>query len=114
MTSNNFIKAGLGAVLAFGLAVAPLAISPAMATDEPATADPTAAAATTTESPTAAAESTTAELAPTGALPAAVTQAGTLASPNVIINEAYLNGGSANASYKNKFVELYNPTDADI
>lgn len=114
MTSNNFIKAGLGAVLAFGLAVAPLAISPAMATDEPATADPTAAAATTTESPTAAAESTTAELAPSGALPKAVTQVGTLASPNVIINEAYLNGGSANASYKNKFVELYNPTDADI
>ena len=32
----------------------------------------------------------------------------------MIINEAYLNGGSANATYKNKFVELYNPTSADI
>lgn len=30
---------------------------------------------------------------------------------HVIINEAYLNGGSAGATYKNKFVELYNPTD---
>ena len=28
----------------------------------------------------------------------------------VVINEAYLSGGSAGAAYKNKFVELYNPT----
>ncbi|MDO5752110.1 ExeM/NucH family extracellular endonuclease [Arthrobacter sp.] len=80
MTSNNFIKAGLGAVLAFGLAVAPLAMAPALATDDPAA--PAAAAAP--------------------------------AAPHVVINEAYLNGGSANAAYQNKFVELYNPTDADI
>lgn len=33
---------------------------------------------------------------------------------NVIINEAYTNGGSANAAFTHKFVELYNPTDADI
>lgn len=32
----------------------------------------------------------------------------------VVINEAYLSGGSAGAAFKNKFVELYNPTDADI
>ena len=29
---------------------------------------------------------------------------------NVVINEAYTNGGSANAVYTHKFVELYNPT----
>jgi hypothetical protein len=33
---------------------------------------------------------------------------------NVVINEVYLNGGSANATYLNKYVELYNPTDAEI
>lgn len=32
----------------------------------------------------------------------------------VVINEAYLSGGSANAPYKNKFVELYNPTSQPI
>ncbi|MGP6170856.1 ExeM/NucH family extracellular endonuclease [Microbacterium sp. A204] len=32
----------------------------------------------------------------------------------VVINEAYLSGGSAGAAFTNKFVELYNPTDADI
>ena len=32
----------------------------------------------------------------------------------VVISEAYLNGGSAGATYRNKFVELYNPTDAPI
>ncbi|PYI37884.1 multifunctional nuclease/2',3'-cyclic-nucleotide 2'-phosphodiesterase/5'-nucleotidase/3'-nucleotidase [Arthrobacter psychrolactophilus] len=102
MTSNTFIKAGLGAALALGLVVAPLAISPAIAADE------SAAAVAPTE------ESSTAELAPRGSLPAAVTEAGALASPHVIINEAYLNGGSANATYTNKYVELYNPTSADI
>ncbi|MDN5667527.1 MAG: ExeM/NucH family extracellular endonuclease [Renibacterium salmoninarum] len=35
------------------------------------------------------------------------------ASP-VVINEAYLNGGSSGASYKNKFVELYNASDAAV
>jgi 5'-nucleotidase len=32
----------------------------------------------------------------------------------VVINEAYLSGGSANAPYTHKFVELYNPTDAPV
>ncbi|NUL49526.1 ExeM/NucH family extracellular endonuclease, partial [Cellulosimicrobium funkei] len=32
----------------------------------------------------------------------------------VVINEAYTNGGSANAPFTHKFVELYNPTDEDI
>ncbi len=32
----------------------------------------------------------------------------------LVINEAYLSGGSANAPYTHKFVELYNPTQAAI
>ncbi|WP_348788755.1 ExeM/NucH family extracellular endonuclease [Leifsonia sp. NPDC080035] len=32
----------------------------------------------------------------------------------VVINEAYLSGGSAGAAYTNKFVELYNPGDAAV
>ncbi|MEO8281947.1 MAG: ExeM/NucH family extracellular endonuclease, partial [Pseudarthrobacter sp.] len=32
----------------------------------------------------------------------------------VVINEAYLSGGSAGAAYKNKFVELYNTSDAPV
>ncbi|MFF5625649.1 ExeM/NucH family extracellular endonuclease [Microbacterium sp. NPDC012755] len=32
----------------------------------------------------------------------------------VVINEAYLSGGSAGAAFTNKFVELYNPTSAPI
>ena len=32
----------------------------------------------------------------------------------VVINEAYLSGGSAGAAFKNKFVELYNPTAAAV
>lgn len=36
------------------------------------------------------------------------------ASTGVVINEAYVNGGSAGATYLNKFVELYNPTTAAI
>lgn len=32
----------------------------------------------------------------------------------LVINEAYLSGGSANAPFTHKFVELYNPTDAAI
>lgn len=31
------------------------------------------------------------------------------AGTGVVINEAYINGGSANAPYANKFIELYNP-----
>ncbi|WP_164202281.1 ExeM/NucH family extracellular endonuclease [[Micrococcus luteus] ATCC 49442] len=32
----------------------------------------------------------------------------------VVINEAYLSGGSAGAAYRNKFVELYNTSDAPV
>ena len=32
----------------------------------------------------------------------------------LVINEAYLSGGSAGAAFTNKFVELFNPTDRDI
>ena len=32
----------------------------------------------------------------------------------MVINEAYLSGGSAGAAYQNKFIELYNPTDAEV
>lgn len=41
--------------------------------------------------------------------PAAANTAGT----GIVINEAYLNGGSTGATYLNKFIELYNPTNAD-
>lgn len=44
------------------------------------------------------------------AVPAAADTTGT----GVVINEAYLSGGSAGAAFKNKFVELYNPTSAAI
>ena len=43
--------------------------------------------------------------APAGASPA---------NDDVVIAEAYLNGGSAGATYLNKYVELYNPTDEAI
>ncbi|TFD87858.1 ExeM/NucH family extracellular endonuclease [Cryobacterium serini] len=48
--------------------------------------------------------------APIIALPASANTAGT----GVVINEAYLNGGSSGATYLNKFVELYNPTADDV
>ncbi|MEV7607228.1 ExeM/NucH family extracellular endonuclease [Paenarthrobacter sp. NPDC089322] len=32
----------------------------------------------------------------------------------VVINEAYLSGGSTGSAFKNKFVELYNPSDAPV
>jgi 5'-nucleotidase len=48
--------------------------------------------------------------APFVALPAQADTAGT----GVVINEAYLSGGSAGAAFTNKFIELYNPTDAEI
>ncbi|WDH79541.1 ExeM/NucH family extracellular endonuclease [Microbacterium esteraromaticum] len=44
------------------------------------------------------------------ATPAFANPAGT----GVVINEAYLSGGSAGAAFTHKFVELYNPTDQDI
>ncbi|MEO3932008.1 ExeM/NucH family extracellular endonuclease [Micrococcaceae bacterium Sec7.4] len=54
--------------------------------------------------------------APLAAVPAfavEVSPAAAGTSP-VIINEAYLSGGSAGAAYKNKFVELYNTSDAPV
>lgn len=47
---------------------------------------------------------------PLVAAPAFANPAGT----GVVINEAYLSGGSAGAAFSSKFVELYNPTSADI
>jgi hypothetical protein len=44
------------------------------------------------------------------AAPALANPAGT----GLVISEAYVNGGSANASYINKFIELYNPTSAAV
>jgi 5'-nucleotidase len=58
----------------------------------------------------AAAAVSVASLVAIPAAPATANPAGT----NVVINEAYLNGGSAGASYTNKFVELYNPTTTTI
>jgi 5'-nucleotidase len=50
-----------------------------------------------------------------GAVVVAVPQAvATPAGDNVVINEVYVNGGSAGAPYATKFVELYNPTAAPI
>ncbi len=49
-------------------------------------------------------------VAPLAVIPAQANTAGT----GVVINELYLNGGSSGAAYLNKFVELYNPTAADI
>ncbi|MCF8559969.1 ExeM/NucH family extracellular endonuclease [Micrococcus yunnanensis] len=49
-------------------------------------------------------------LAPAVALPSQASPAG----DSLVINEAYTNGGSANAVYTHKFVELYNPTDQPI
>lgn len=48
---------------------------------------------------------------PAGAEP---TTAPAADSGHVVINEAYVNGGSTNAPYTHKFVELYNPTDAPV
>ncbi|MFH5821799.1 ExeM/NucH family extracellular endonuclease [Georgenia sp. AZ-5] len=45
-----------------------------------------------------------------GAVPAFAAPDGS----GVVINEAYLVGGSAGQPYTNKFVELYNPTDAPV
>lgn len=48
-----------------------------------------------------------------GSLVAAPASANTEGT-GVVINEAYLSGGSAGAAFTNKFVELYNPTTAPI
>ena len=54
--------------------------------------------------------------APLAAVPAFAVEATPAAagSSPVIINEAYLSGGSAGAAFKNKFVELYNTSDAPV
>ncbi len=49
---------------------------------------------------------------PLAALPAQADQAA-VGSP-VVINEAYVNGGSANAPFNDKFVELFNTSDAAV
>ncbi|UWX97512.1 ExeM/NucH family extracellular endonuclease [Arthrobacter zhaoxinii] len=51
--------------------------------------------------------------APLTAFPA-YAQDGAAAVPGIIINEAYLSGGSANAPFNTKFVELYNPTSEPV
>ncbi|MDV8147207.1 ExeM/NucH family extracellular endonuclease [Arthrobacter sp. B10-11] len=54
--------------------------------------------------------------APLAAVPAfavEVSPAAAGTSP-VVINEAYLSGGSSGAAYKHKFVELYNTSDAPV
>ncbi|WP_101847150.1 ExeM/NucH family extracellular endonuclease [Zhihengliuella sp. ISTPL4] len=48
-----------------------------------------------------------------GSLVAAPASANTEGT-GVVINEAYLSGGSAGAAFANKFVELYNPTTAPV
>ena len=41
----------------------------------------------------------------------ALTASASAAAPShLVISEVYLNGGSTGATYKNKYVELYNPT----
>ncbi len=57
--------------------------------------------------------------APLSAVPAAAEStaaevSAAAGSSPVVINEAYLNGGSAGAAYKSKFVELYNTSDAPV
>jgi 5'-nucleotidase len=114
MTRKNFIRAGIGATLALGLAVAPVAIPPALASPG---AAPTTTTSASADQTTAATATPTASEAPTTVASASASEAPTVAAAetsHVIINEAYVNGGSANASYKNKYVELYNPTSADI
>ncbi|NUT71889.1 ExeM/NucH family extracellular endonuclease [Pseudarthrobacter sp. C4D7] len=57
--------------------------------------------------------------APLATLPAVADNTATQASgaagtSPVVINEAYLSGGSSGAAYRNKFVELYNSSDAPV
>ncbi|WP_262851417.1 ExeM/NucH family extracellular endonuclease [Mumia quercus] len=49
-----------------------------------------------------------------GGLAAFAAPASAAPADHLVINEAYLNGGSAGATYLNKFVELHNPTDEEI
>ncbi|QDG61075.1 ExeM/NucH family extracellular endonuclease [Pseudarthrobacter sp. NIBRBAC000502771] len=52
--------------------------------------------------------------APLAAVPAAAEVSAAAGTSPVVINEAYLSGGSSGAAYKNKFVELYNSSDAPV
>ncbi|HEX9229513.1 MAG TPA: ExeM/NucH family extracellular endonuclease, partial [Arthrobacter sp.] len=53
--------------------------------------------------------------APLAAVPAFAVEVSPAAGTSpVIINEAYLSGGSAGAAYKNKFVELHNTSDSPV
>ncbi|MEV4989603.1 ExeM/NucH family extracellular endonuclease [Pseudarthrobacter sp. LMD1-1-1.1] len=52
--------------------------------------------------------------APLAAVPAAAEVSAAAGTSPVVINEAYLSGGSSGAAYKNKFVELYNTSDAPV
>ena len=49
-----------------------------------------------------------------GTLAAVAAPANAAPAEHLVINEAYLNGGSAGATYLNKFVELHNPTGEEI
>lgn len=52
--------------------------------------------------------------APLAVVPAAAEVSTAAGSSPVVINEAYLSGGSSGAAYKNKFVELYNTSDVAV
>jgi 5'-nucleotidase len=52
--------------------------------------------------------------APLATVPASAEVSPAAGASPVVINEAYLSGGSAGAAYKNKFVELYNSSDAPV
>ncbi|HSU48371.1 MAG TPA: lamin tail domain-containing protein, partial [Arthrobacter sp.] len=52
--------------------------------------------------------------APLTAVPAAAEVSAAAGTSPVVINEAYLSGGSSGAAFKNKFVELYNTSDAPV
>ncbi|RDV08631.1 multifunctional nuclease/2',3'-cyclic-nucleotide 2'-phosphodiesterase/5'-nucleotidase/3'-nucleotidase [Arthrobacter sp. RT-1] len=52
--------------------------------------------------------------APLAVVPAAAEVSAAAGSSPVVINEAYLSGGSSGAAYRNKFVELYNTSDVAV
>src|SRR3954451_182665 len=52
--------------------------------------------------------------APLTVVPAAAEVSAAAGTSPVVINEAYLSGGSSGAAFKNKFVELYNTSDAPV
>lgn len=52
--------------------------------------------------------------APLAAVPAAAEVSAAAGTSPVVINEAYLSGGSSGAAFKNKFVELYNTSDTPV